>query len=334
MEDENNVASAEVNASEPLSFDSALSILNQADEAPVEETPAATETPEGGETVEEADQAEPSSDEQETEAAPEASTEDPEFLHGNARTRLRDGSEVTIGELKKAYDEAKEYRVKQAEFDAKRQEFEAKQAQIAAQEQHFTQTINQARAILQANFPPKPDFAALERGELDIITYNEQKARYDNAVEKWHGLNRAEQQKAQESQQRQAAERQQYLARETERLIERVPEFKDPAARQAFAQEAAKVGAEAYGMPAGVIENLGETWAVLALKDAIAYRKLQADKAKVAAKVKDVPPVQVQAPGRRVSPAEKQAATVKNSFDRLRKTGSFDDALAILNSME
>ena len=329
MEDENqSVPSAEVSASEPMSFDSALSILNEAD-TPVEETSAATEAPEGEEAVVEADQAEPSPDE--AEAAPEADTEAPEFLHGNARTRLRDGSEVTIGELKKAYDEAKEYRVKQAEFDAKRQEFEAKQTQIAAKEQQFTQAIQQAQAVLRANFPPKPDYAAVERGEVDIITYQEQVAKYNNAAEKWQGLERARIQQAQEAQQREQAATQQRIQQEIQLLKDAVPETRTEEGFKAFREEILTYAPKEYGFSAEEIGNLGDHRHLRVLKDAIAYRKLQAEKAKVAAKVKDVPPVQVQAPGRRVSPAEKQAQEVKTGFERLRKTASFNDALAILN---
>jgi hypothetical protein len=328
--EDQNVPSAEVNASEPLSFDGALDLLNAADN-PVE-TPAASETSADEGTDVEADQAEPSQDE--AEAAPEADPEALEFLHGNARTRLRDGSEVTIGELKKAYDEAKEYRVKQAEFDATRREFEAKQAQIAAQEAQSSTLIQQAKAVLQQNFPPKPDYTAVQRGELDIITYQEQVAAYNHAAEKWHGLNRAEQARAEQAKREQAEVKQQRIAQERQRLIDAVPEFKTEEGFNAFRTDVLTHGTKDYGFSAEELGSLDDHRVLRVMKDAIAYRKLQADKAKVAAKVKDVPPVAVQAPGRRVTTAEKQAQDVKVGFNRLRQTRSIDDAVAILNSLD
>lgn len=338
MEEENQTApSAEASVSEPMSFDSALSILNQADEAPVEENTAASEAPAGGETDVEAEQAEAPATEQETEAAPEAETED-DFVHGNHRTRLRDGTVTTVGELKKLADEAKELKAKLPTLEAREREFEQKAQAIAAQEQLFTQTINQAKAVLQANFPPKPDIEAYNRGEIDIITYTEQKARWDNAVEKWQTLNRAEQAKAQQAEREKAElakkqedEFKQVKAQEFERLTEFVPELKTQEGFKAFREDILTHAPKEYGFSAEEIGNWVDHRSLRVLKDAIAYRKLQAEKAKVAEKVKNVPPVQVQAPGRRVSPAEKQAQEVKTGFERLRKTASFNDALAILN---
>jgi hypothetical protein len=59
---------------------------------------------------------------------------------------------------------------------------------------------------------------------------------------------------------------------------------------------------------------------------------LQSNKAKVAEKVKHAPPVTVTPPGRRTGNDEARAAKVKSGFEKLRSTGSFDDALSILNS--
>lgn len=333
MENEDqNTVSAEASVSEPLSFDGALDILNQADEAPVEDKAAATEAPAGEEAVDEADQAEPSQDE--ADAASDAEPEAELVLHGNAKTRLRDGREVTLGELKKRFEKAEELEARLPEFETRQREIEQKAQAIAAQEAQTSQLIQQAKAVLQQNFPPKPDYAAVQRGELDIITYQEQVAAYNHAAEKWHGLNRAEQARAEQTKKEQAELKQQRIAEERQRLIDAVPEFKTEEGFAAFRTDVLTHGTKDYGFSAEELGSLDDHRVLRVMKDAIAYRKLQADKAKVAAKVKDVPPVQVQAPGRRVSPAEKQAQDVKTGFNRLRQTRSVDDALAILNSLD
>ncbi|EIM25745.1 hypothetical protein [Microvirga lotononidis] len=332
MEEETqSVPSAEVGASEPMSFDAALSILNAADEAPVEGTTAASEaSADEGQDVE-AGQADAST--QEEEATSEAEPEAELVLHGNAKTRLRNGQEVTISELKKRWDEAEEYKAKLPEIEAREREFEQKQQAIAAQEQQTLHLIQQAKAVLQANFPPKPDYAAVQRGELDIITYQEQVAAYNHAAEKWHGLNRAEQARTEQTKREQAEANQQRIQKEIQLLKDAVPETRTEEGFKAFREEIL-THAPKFGFSAEEIGNLADHRHLRVLKAAIAYEKLQAEKAKVAAKVKDAPPVQVQAPGRRVSPTEQKAAQVKQQFDRLRKTGSFDDALAILNAQD
>jgi hypothetical protein len=323
--EEQNAVSAEA-TNEPVTFESALDRLNAPDE------PAAPETAEAAPEGDEADRAE--APETETEADPDADPEAPEYLHGNARTRLRDGSEVTIGELKKAYDEAKEYRVKQAEFDAKRQEFEAKQTQIAQAEQQTNQLIQQAKQVLQANFPPKPDFAAVERGDLDHFTYREQKDRWDAAMEKWQTLSRAEMQAKQKAEEETKAETQKRIADETKLFIDRA-DLKTPEAQKAFADDVLKIGQEHYGFTPQDLAQKMDHRDLLVLKDAIAYRKLQADKPKALEKVKDVPPVTVQAPGRRVSAPERAAQAVSDKLAAARRSGglSMADALSLINDI-
>jgi hypothetical protein len=327
MEEENNVPSAEVSANEPLSFNGALDILNAAD-APVE-TPAASETAEAVEPDVEADQAEPSQDE--AEAASDAEPEAELVLHGNAKTRLRNGQEVTIGDLKKRWEEAEEYKARLPEFETRQREIEQKAQAIAAQEQLFTNSIQQAQEILRANFPPKPDYTAVERGEVDIITYQEQVAKYNHAAEKWQQLGRAKQAHEQQAQQRQSEELKQTIAREVELLREKMPSLRSDEGFKAFREDILTRAPKEFGIAPEKLASIKDHTELMVLHDALAYRKLQAEKAKVAAKVKDVPPVQVQAPGRRASPAEKQAQVVKTGFERLRQTGSFEDALAILN---
>lgn len=328
MEEEQTAApSAEASAPEPVTFDSALEALNAQDTPAPEPEAAADPEPE------QADQAEDVAPSATDEAAPEAEDEEPEVLHGNARTRLRDGSVVTVGELKKAYDEAKEYRVNQAKFAAERQEFEAKQAQIAQAEQQTQRLIQQAKSVLQANFPPKPDPAALQRGEIDAITYTEQKAAWDAAAEKWHALNHAERAAAQKAEEEKATATRTRIMQEREAFLtsEHGKDLHTEEAQRAFAQSVQKI-AKDYGATDEQLNGLTDAWVLKALKDAIAYRKLQAEKPKVLEKVKDVPPVQ--APGRRMGAAEKQAATLKDEFGRVRKTGSFDEALKILNQYD
>lgn len=329
MEEEQNVApSAEASAPEPLTIDTALARMNALDNPP-EPEPAAPEPSADEEPVAEAEPAE--APEPEAEAKPEADPED-DFVHGNQRTRLRDGTVTTVGELKKLADQAKDYERQLQERSTRDAEAEQRLAQIAAQEQLFTNTVNQAKAILQANAPTKPDFEAYQRGEIDIITFTEQQARWNAYAEKWQQLTRAQQQQAQQAEAKRKEEQTQTIKRETELLREKFPELRTDEGFKTFREEVLSVAPKEYGLKPEELGSIADHRYLSILKDAIAYRKLQAAKPQALEKAKDAPPVQVQAPARRVSTQEKQAQTVKANFDRLRKTGSFDDALAILNS--
>jgi hypothetical protein len=329
----NEAASAEVAAPQTHSLESALGVLNDAEpkaEAPVSE-PAAAEEPEAQEA------SNPEAPETEAEETPDTDPEDLEDVHGNKWTRLRDGTRVRVGDLKKSFDEAREFRAKQAEFDAKRQEFEAKQAQIASQEQHFTQAIAQAKAVLQSNFPPRPDEKLLEQG--NTFEYMEQKLRYDAAVQKWQQLDHAQKKAAHEAEQKQQEQAKQQLQREFDLLKDKLPEARSEETFKAFRSDLLEHAPKAYGFSAEDLSVISDHRAFLVLKDAIAYRKLQAEKSKAMEKAKAAPPVQApQAqPARRVSPAERQAVNVSEAFAKARASGGFasvDDALALLNQMQ
>jgi hypothetical protein len=61
------------------------------------------------------------------------------------------------------------------------------------------------------------------------------------------------------------------------------------------------------------------------------WDKLQADKPKALEKAKDALPVQQ--PGRRVQPSERRGAEVDELSKRLSKTGSLDDAAALIGKL-
>jgi hypothetical protein len=323
LEPELNAAPAGESEPENTSFDHALGLLNdQEDTTPAEPTPSADEP--------EVEEAEPA--EAEPAEAPEPDDEpEEEILHGNHKTRLRDGTVVAIADLKKAYDEAKDYRAKQADYEAKANEVAAKQAQIAQQEQFFTQTVQHAKALLERSMPPEPDVALRDS---DPFEYFIQKDKRDQAVLEWRRLDHAQRVQAQKAEADRAEQARQQVAREMELLKDAVPELRTDEGFKAFKEEVLTYAPKEYGFTPQELAELSDHRALRVIKDAIAYRKLQADKAKVAEKVKNVPPVTVTPPGRRTGNDEAKAAKVKGSLEKLRTTGSFDDALSILNSLE
>jgi hypothetical protein len=144
MENETNVAPAGDNAITPapveapqapksLTADEAGGLLAQWEEkrnpSPETPEPAAAEP----EAIEEsAEKAEPA-----PEAEPESESEPEQFVNGNAKTRMRDGTAVAVGDLKKDREALQEYRAKMPQLTAYEQQLQQRAAQIAQQQQLF-----------------------------------------------------------------------------------------------------------------------------------------------------------------------------------------------------
>jgi hypothetical protein len=89
---------------------------------------------------------EPTADEADApgaEEAPEleAGDSEPEFAHGNLKVRFRDGSETTVGDLKKGREELQELKRQVPDVLAARQEIEQVKAHLAQQQQQFEQVL-------------------------------------------------------------------------------------------------------------------------------------------------------------------------------------------------
>lgn len=282
---------------------------------PAEEAPAEAETEEG--EAEETAQAEEAVD---------------DYVHGNAKTRLRDGTEITVAELKKRADEATEFRRRQAEFDAQKREFETKAAQVAQQEQLFTTTISQAINALQQTLPPEPDQKLLE---TDPIAFFQLEHQRNAKLAELNRLTAAKQHADQEAQAKQAEAFRDHLKQEQEQLYEKAPDLRDEGKRSAFYSEFLSAGKH-YGFSQEEMNGVSDHRLMLLVKDAMAYRKLQGAKPKVAAKAAAAKPAgkPVAQPAARSAPTSEASARYKAQFQRFTKTRSIDDASALLADLE
>jgi hypothetical protein len=257
-----------------------------------------------------------------------ANESDDVYVDGKARTRLRDGTEVTIGELKKSFDEARDFRRQQSEFDARKQELESRTAHYAQQEQNFASTIQQAISALQNTVPPEPDLLLRQN---DPIAYAQLKWAREDKLQEIGRLHQAQQSRAEQTQAEQATQFQERLKQEQTRLYERSPELRDEGKRREFFNDL-QATARDYGFSKGEIDNIHDHRVMLMVKDAIAYRKLQAAKPKAAEKGKAAKPVAK--PGERASSNASVATKHKALFERAQRTRSIDDVGAVLAELE
>lgn len=254
-------------------------------------------------------------------------------IHPDTQIRLRDGSVRRFGDIKRDWADLQELPRQRQEFETLRASEAQRMAQVAQQAQFFQQALPLIEAFAQANAPQVPQPPVNDPS--DPIGNAERWAAYNDAVQKHQAFTgrmqqimRARdhyfaQQKAEFEKQKQES-----LRLNQQKLYEAVPDFRDDAKRAQFAGKMRKFGRDVYGFSDQEIDAIGDYRIIPVLRDAIAYRELQASKPKVAEKVKDAAPVQK--PGKRTSEAEQQASAYREKMARLRKTGSVDDAAALI----
>jgi hypothetical protein len=254
-------------------------------------------------------------------------------IHPDTQIRLRDGSVKRFGDIKRDWADLQELPRQRQEFETLRASHSQQLAKVAQQAQIFQQALPLIEAFAQANAPQVPQPPVNDPS--DPIGNADRWAAYHDAVQKHQAFTGQMQQimRARDqyfAQQRQEAERQQqeHIRLNQQKLVEVMPDMRDDAKRAQFAGEMRKFGKDVYGFSDQEIDAIGDYRIIPVLRDAIAYRKLQATKPKVADKVKDAAPVQK--PGKRTSDAEQQASAYREKMARLRKSGSVDDAAALI----
>ncbi len=276
----------------------------------------------------------------ETQTQPEAETDGEEkFAHGNMRTRLRDGTVTTVGELKKAAEEAREQAARVQEHIAGvDRQFQARAAQLAEYEKKVQEAAQHAAVIFSAVIPPEPDPALRQS---DFLGYLEQKeyredqiARLQQHISAYQEM-QAEQQRMQE--QARAAQEAQQVEAARKLLHQRLPQAATPEGAKEI-WDVLSGAAKEYGISEEEARSVPVDPRMASLlydkiRKAAAYDKLMEQRQAAANKVQATPPVQ--RPGARVSSATAAQRNLDSQFKQLRESGgNLDVAQAILSQIE
>jgi hypothetical protein len=185
-----------------------------------------------------------------------------------------------------------------------------------------------ARKVVESYAPKPPDSSRIDS---DPIGYLREKEAFEKASQTWRQLAESQQSISQRLEASEGSKTQEELAQETKALVERIPSLATPEGWRAFKTEATDIGGKAYGFAPEEIEGIKDHRYVLALKDAIEYRKLQGKKMEAVRAAKDAPsPVRAAA---RPAPNRSTQQTQKVLTERARKTGSVEDIAALLGDV-
>jgi hypothetical protein len=246
----------------------------------------------------------------------------------STRIKLSDGSEHTLEEIEKGFLRQQDYTRKTQELSSNRKMLEEAAQRFVNQDKQVKEFAEFARKVVESYAPKPPDPSRINS---DPIGYLQEKEAFEKASQTWRQLAESQQSISQRLEASEGSKTQAELAQETKALVERIPSLATPEGWRAFKTEATDIGGKAYGFAPEEIEGIKDHRYVLALKDAIEYRKLQGKKMEAVRAAKDAPsPVRAAA---RPAPNRSTQQTQKVLTERARKTGSVEDIAALLGDV-
>ena len=240
-----------------------------------------------------------------------------------------DGEEknVSADELVKSYqlEQAAQKRMQEAAEVRKTSEAEA--AALAQQREQYAQALQSLEAQLNtAENKPQEYWDNLY--SEDPMEYMRQRESYRDRKEAAEKI-KAEQVRVQQEQQQELMQQHQAnLAQQQERLLEALPEWKDPDVAMKEKQEIVTYAQRELGFTEQEVSNIADARGVLAIRKAYLYDQLMAQKPAAQKKVKKAP--KVTKAGKPTTKAQANSNRKKQALERLSKTGSKDAAVDFL----
>ena len=254
------------------------------------------------------------------------------FIADNAKTRLKDGTVISVQDLKRGY-------LSQASFTRGTQENAKERETLASQKaevEKYAQTLQQQRDfLLQASQqflpqPPDPSLMDQSSANFDPIGYMRAKDDYERKVQalnQLHHMSQAEQGRMTQEQQQ---AREQVRSREAKLLLESMPELGKPDVYKKFWSEAVDTMAE-YGFSAEELNETTDHRTYKVFRDLAAYRRARAKLPQVKETVQSKP---VLTGKKRMDSNEKVSREKSARQERLRNTGTFEAGISALMDLD
>ena len=324
----------------PLSFNDGVNALT--DILPDPETDLQDEDQGQQEATEEP---EAEGDEPEAEATEEATEEESaeegkdgpgyeqgKFAADTANVRLKDGTVISVQDLKRGY-------LSQSSFTRGTQENAKEREALASQkaefEQHARALQEQRDFILQISqqvLPPQPDDSLLDQSspKYDPLRYMAQQAEYQKKVGSLTKLQQTAQAEKARMDQEQQRQKKEMRDREAKLLVEAMPELKKPEVYNKFWSEAVETMSE-YGYSTEEMAESLDHRLYPIFRDLAAYRRARKNLPAVKQAVQSKP---VLTGKRRMDPKDKTSREQEARKEQLRKTGDFDAGVRSLADLD
>ena len=281
--------------------------------------------------TEEADEEEPESqdeneDEEEDDISEDNEDEDDAVPESQSFTVKIDGEEkaVTLDELKQGFSGQKFVQKGMQENAQARKQTEDVYNALLESRQQVTDLFAKLQNGGAARQPIKPDLAMLD---TDPIGYVEANARFEHDMQTYQGEMQQYQQVANDQAHAQNLALEAHRNQEMSKLLEIMPDLQDPVKGKAMKEQMLAVGNE-YGYSPDEISTIVDHRAIRVLEDARKYREIVAGKSKAVEKATHKKRTQpLKAGSKKVKSSAKD---IRNKQNRLKTTGSIDDAVALM----
>lgn len=324
----------------PLSFDDGADALIDLMPDPETDLPSEDQGQEGEAEETEAEGEEPEAEETEEEPTEEADEEGKDgpgyesgkFAADTANVRLKDGTVISVQDLKRGY-------LSQASFTRGTQENAKERETLASQKAEIGQHARTLQAqrdfilqVAQQFVPQPPDRSMVDQSSpnFDPIRYMAMKEDYDAKVgmlSKLEGATQAEKARMTQEEQQQQKD---LSDREAKLLLEAMPELKKPEVYNKFWAEAVDTMAE-YGFSSEEMNNSPDHRLYRVYRDLAAYRRARKNLPAVKQAVQSKP---VLTGKKRMDPKAKSSRESQARSEQLRKTGDFDVGVRSLMDLD
>ena len=324
----------------PLSFDDGVDALadvlkdpetDLAEEDQAQEQEASEETEAEGDEPE-AEETEEATEEEATEEEDGPGYESGKFAVDTANVRLKDGTVISVQDLKRGF-------LSQSSFTRGTQENARERETLASRKAEIEQNARSLQAerdfILQVSqqfMPPPPDERLLDQSSanFDPIRYMSLKADYDRRVGTLMQLQQQSQAEQARTSQEQTQQQKEKIAQESKLLMEAMPELKKPEVYNKFWTESVETMTE-YGFSAEEMHASPDHRLYRVYRDLAAYRRARKNIPNVKPSVQSKP---VLSSKRRMDPKDKGAREQTARKEQLRKTGDFDTGVRSLMDLD
>lgn len=285
--------------------------------------------------ADEADEAEGAEDEADEEADQDGDGEREikggQFAPKNAKVTLRDGSVLSVEDLKRGYlpqEERTEFerlRAEVRETGGQRETLSRYQGELESYANSLAQQRDFLLQAAQMFLPQEPDDSLLES---DPIGYWQEKARYDKQAKALNQLQFQRQQDSGRMTEKQQAEYQKRVQQEARKLVETFPEYRDQRVYQQAWSETLDVMQEYGYSPEEVAKASVDHRLYKIYRDLVKLKKAQKAAPKVSQELAAKP--KLMQGGKRMDPKAKISRERQARFEALRKTGDFEAGVAAL----
>lgn len=329
---------------EPLSFDDGVNALTdvladpetdlqpkdqgQDEEAEPEAEAEEGEEPETDEVTDEAD----ADEEPEEEDGPEEEVSGGKFAADVANVRLKDGTVISVQDLKRGYLAQQAFTRGTQENAKERETLAATKAEVEQYARSLQEQRDLILQVAQQYLPQPPDRSLLDRNStsFDPVTYAALKAEYDDRIGLLTQLHNSTKSDQERSVQEQAAQKEQARKAEVQKLLEVMPDLAKPEVQKKFWAETVETMSE-YGFTQEELNDSNDHRVYQIFRDLTAYRKARNRIPAVKEAIQSKP---VLTGKRRMDPKEKTSREKSARNEALRKTGSFDAGVGALMDLD